>query len=46
MSFEPREVPLRVQGAESSRLGRETVVLDPSGKMLRGLNPTAGRSGT
>jgi pyrroloquinoline quinone biosynthesis protein D len=33
----------RVAGAESSRFGDETVLLDPQGRKLRGLNRTGAR---
>jgi pyrroloquinoline quinone biosynthesis protein D len=36
-------IPQRVQGSEAARLGNDFVVLDGSGKILRGLNPTAAR---
>jgi pyrroloquinoline quinone biosynthesis protein D len=43
LSFSPKDVPRKVPGAEFSRFGRDHVILDPSGKILRGLNPTAAR---
>jgi pyrroloquinoline quinone biosynthesis protein D len=36
-------IPARVQGSEAARLGNDFVVLDGSGRVLRGLNPTAAR---
>jgi len=36
-------IPQRVQGSEAARLGNDFVVLDGSGRILRGLNPTAAR---
>jgi len=39
----PESVVRRRSGAEATRLGRDCVVLDPMGQMLRGLNGTAAR---
>jgi pyrroloquinoline quinone biosynthesis protein D len=36
-------IPQRVQGSEAARLGNDFVVLDGSGRVLRGLNSTAAR---
>jgi pyrroloquinoline quinone biosynthesis protein D len=36
-------VPQRIEGSEAARLGNDFVVLDGSGRVLRGLNPTAAR---
>jgi pyrroloquinoline quinone biosynthesis protein D len=38
-----QSVPRRKEGAQASVFGADFVVLDPSGRMLRGLNPTAAR---
>jgi pyrroloquinoline quinone biosynthesis protein D len=43
MSLGTRCVPVRRAGSEATRLGRELVVLDAEGKMLRGLNPSGAR---
>lgn len=43
MRFTPDRIPCRVQGAESSGLGRELVILDPAGRMLRALNASGAR---
>jgi pyrroloquinoline quinone biosynthesis protein D len=39
----PDAVARRRAGAEGSYLGLEYVLLDPEGKMLRGLNPTGAK---
>jgi len=39
----PESVVRRKSGAEATRLGRDCLVLDPTGQMLRGLNGTAAR---
>ena len=39
----PESVVRKRSGAEATRLGRDCVVLDPTGEMLRGLNGTAAR---
>jgi pyrroloquinoline quinone biosynthesis protein D len=39
----PESIVRRKSGAESTRLGRDCVVLDSTGEMLRGLNGTAAR---
>ena len=38
-----RAIPRRVKGAEASRFGADYVLLDATGKTLRGLNATAAR---
>ena len=43
MRVTPDQIPSRVEGAESSRLGRELVILDPAGQMLRALNASGAR---
>jgi pyrroloquinoline quinone biosynthesis protein D len=44
VSFQPDSVPRRCPGAEGQRFGEDFVVLDPEGRMLRGLNDTAARA--
>lgn len=39
----PQSVLVRRKGAEGSQLGAEYVLLDPEGRMLRGLNASAAR---
>ena len=43
MTLSTNFIPQRVQGSEAARLGNDYVVLDGSGRVLRGLNPTAAR---
>ena len=43
MTLSANFIPRHVQGAEAARLGNDFVVLDSSGRILRGLNPTAAR---
>ena len=43
MRFDAESVPARCEGVEASRLGSDFVVLDPSGKLLRGVNGTGAR---
>ncbi len=43
MSLSPSTVPARSSGSDGARLGADFVLLDPSGKTLRGLNPSAAR---
>ena len=43
MSLDLSRIPTRRQGAEGSTFGQEFVVLDPPGRMLRGLNETGAR---
>ena len=43
MNAELDQIPLRCAGAEGSTFGQEFVVLDPPGRMLRGLNETGAR---
>ena len=43
MTLSTNFIPQRVQGSEAARLGNDFVVLDGSGRILRGLNPTAAR---
>lgn len=43
MTLSTNFIPQRVQGSEAARLGSDFVVLDGSGRILRGLNPTAAR---
>lgn len=43
MSALPEAIVRRKEGAESARLGRDCVVLDAAGQMLRGLNGSAAR---
>lgn len=40
MSLGPDSLPRRREGAEGQRFGEEFVVLDPEGRVLRGLNET------
>lgn len=39
----PKSVLVQRKGAEGSQLGAEYVLLDPEGRMLRGLNASAAR---
>jgi hypothetical protein len=41
--FTPGSIPQRRAGAEGQRFGADFVVMDPEGRMLRGLNETAAR---
>lgn len=43
MKFAAESVPQRASGAEASRFGEDFVILEPSGRVLRGLNPTGAR---
>ena len=43
MTLALTDVPVHCEGAEGSRFGQEFVVLDPAGRMLRGLNETGAR---
>ncbi|MGZ3458965.1 MAG: PqqD family protein [Archangium sp.] len=43
MSFCPDSIPRRREGADGHRFGADFVVMDPEGRMLRGLNDTAAR---
>jgi pyrroloquinoline quinone biosynthesis protein D len=43
MSFQADSIPRRREGADGQRFGEDFVVLDPEGRMLRGLNDTAAR---
>ena len=43
MSFRADSIPCRREGADGQRFGADFVVLDPEGRMLRGLNDTAAR---
>jgi pyrroloquinoline quinone biosynthesis protein D len=43
MSLRADSIPRRREGAEGQRFGEDFVVLDPEGRMLRGLNDTAAR---
>ncbi|QRK06508.1 PqqD family protein [Archangium violaceum] len=43
MSFRADRIPRRREGADGQRFGSDFVVLDPEGRMLRGLNDTAAR---
>ncbi len=43
MSLDLSRVPERRKGAEGSPFGQEFVILDPPGRMLRGLNETGAR---
>lgn len=43
MTLSTNFIPQRVQGSEAARLGNDFVVLDGSGRVLRGLNSTAAR---
>ncbi len=43
MSLELARIPVQSTGAEGSRFGQEFVLLDPAGRMLRGLNETGAR---
>jgi pyrroloquinoline quinone biosynthesis protein D len=40
MSLSKDAVPRKVPGAEGARFGADYVILDPAGRMLRGLNET------
>jgi pyrroloquinoline quinone biosynthesis protein D len=44
MSLGPDSLPRRRAGAEGQRFGEEFVVLDPEGRMLRGLNETGAQA--
>ena len=39
----PTQIPLKAQGTETSQVGREFVLMDAAGRMLRGLNHTGAR---
>jgi signal peptidase len=43
VEFAAGSVPRRCAGAEGQRFGADFVVIDPAGRMLRGLNETAAR---
>jgi len=43
MTLSTTFIPRRTQGCESSRLGNEFILLDATGRVLRGLNPTGAR---
>jgi len=43
MTLSTTFIPHRTQGCESSRLGNEFILLDATGRVLRGLNPTGAR---
>ena len=43
MSLDLARVPVRREGAEGSHFGQEFVILDPPGRILRGLNETGAR---
>ena len=43
MSLDLSRVPVRREGAEGSHFGQEFVILDPPGRILRGLNETGAR---
>ena len=43
MSFRSDSIPRHREGADGQRFGSDFVVMDPEGRMLRGLNDTAAR---
>lgn len=43
MSFRADSIPRLREGADGQRFGSDFVVMDPEGRMLRGLNDTAAR---
>ena len=43
MSIRANSIPRRREGADGQRFGEDFVVMDPEGRMLRGLNETAAR---
>ncbi|PTL80988.1 PqqD family protein [Vitiosangium sp. GDMCC 1.1324] len=43
MSFRAESIPRRREGSDGQRFGADFVVMEPEGRMLRGLNDTAAR---